>query len=154
MFYKKSVLKNFVKLTVENLCWIRTQVLFCQFSKIFKNTSFTKHIRWLLLPILKPLDSQRQWCKWISELLTVLLISTLSSNWHFCVYFRQAQAFRCITTASLTLDILYFFWQRRIEISWYLDHPIFFRANLYRNNHRITSILLSLRYIDLVKVEI
>ena len=89
---------------------------------------------------------------WITHGLAHL--STLSSNWHFCVYFRQAQAFRCITTASLTLDILYFFWQRRIQISWYLDHPIFFCANLYSNNHRITSILLSLRYIDLLKVEI
>ena len=89
---------------------------------------------------------------WITHGLAHL--NTLSSNWHFCVYFRQAQAFRCITTASLTLDILYFFWQRRIQISWYLDHPIFFCANLYSNNHRITSILLSLRYIDLLKVEI
>ena len=35
--------------------------------------------------------------------------SILSSGWHFCVYFRQAQAFRCIPTASLTLDMLYSF---------------------------------------------
>ena len=25
---------------------------------------------------------------------------TLSSTWHFCVYFRQAQTFRCISMAS------------------------------------------------------
>ena len=36
-------------------------------------------------------------------------LNTLSSSWHFCVYFCQAQAFCCILTASLTLDILYFF---------------------------------------------
>ena len=77
---KKSVLKNFVKLSVENQCWTRTKVLFCQFRsfvlfKIFKNTFFTEHVRWLLFPILKLLDSQRQWCKWISKLLTILLIS-------------------------------------------------------------------------------
>ena len=35
-------------------------------------------------------------------------LNTLSYSRHFCVYFRLAQAFRCIPTASLTLDILYF----------------------------------------------
>ena len=44
---------------------------------------------------------------WITHDLAHL--SILSSSWHFCVYFRQAQAFRCIPTASLTLDILYSF---------------------------------------------
>ena len=33
------------------------------------------------------------------------LLNTLSSSWHFCVYFLQAQAFRCIPMASLTLDV-------------------------------------------------
>ena len=51
-----SVPKNFVKLSVENQCRTQTQVLFCQFCKIFKNTFFTEHLRWLLFPILKPLD--------------------------------------------------------------------------------------------------
>ena len=36
-------------------------------------------------------------------------LNALSSSWHFCVYFRQAQACRCILTASLILDILYLF---------------------------------------------
>ena len=36
-------------------------------------------------------------------------LNALSSSWHFCVYFRQAQACRCIPTAFLILDILYFF---------------------------------------------
>ena len=44
---------------------------------------------------------------WITHDLAYL--SILSSSWHFCVYFRQAQAFRCTPTASLTLDILYSF---------------------------------------------
>ena len=58
MFYKKCS-QNFVKLTVEKPGRTRTQMLFSQFCKIFKNTFFTEHLRWLLLPILKPLDSQR-----------------------------------------------------------------------------------------------
>ena len=32
-----------------------------------------------------------------------------------------------------------------MEISWYLDYRISFCVNLYRNSHRITSTLLSLR---------
>ena len=155
MFCKKSVLKNFIKLTIENPCRSRSQVLFCQFCKIFKNIVFTEHFWWLLLPILKPLDSPEavmQMNFWITHDLSHL--NTLSSGWHFCVYFRQVQAFRCTPTASLTLDILSFFWQRRIGISWYLDQPISFCANLYRNKHRITSILLSLESIGLAKVEI
>ena len=89
---------------------------------------------------------------WITHYLAQLII--ISSSWHFCVNFRQVQAFHCILTASLTLDILYFFWQRRIEISWYLNQSISLCANLCNNNHRITSILLSLGSIGLMKVEI
>ena len=48
----------------------------CQFCEIFKSTFFIEHLRWLLLPILKPLDSQRQLCKWISKLVTIYFIST------------------------------------------------------------------------------
>ena len=44
---------------------------------------------------------------WITH--DIAYLSTLSSSWHFCVYFRQAQAFRCIPTDPLTLDILYSF---------------------------------------------
>ena len=91
---------------------------------------------------------------WISQDLAHL--NTLSSRWHFCVYFWQAQAFRCISWLrdffNIWLSIL--FWQRRIEISWYLNYLISFSANLYRNNHRITSILLSLGSIGVDKVEI
>ena len=73
---------------------------------------------------------------WISHDLDHL--STQSSSCDFCVCFWQAQAFHCISAASLTFDAAYFF----------------FCANLYRNNHRITSILLSLGSIGLEKVEI
>ena len=89
---------------------------------------------------------------WISQNLVDL--NTLSSSWDFCVYFWLAQALRCISAASLTFEIIYFFWQRRIEVNWYLDYQIFFCANLCRNNHIITSILLSLRSTCLEKVEI
>ena len=44
---------------------------------------------------------------WITHDLAHL--SILSCSWYFCVYFRQAQAFRCISMASLTLNILYSF---------------------------------------------
>ena len=53
---------------------------------------------------------------WITHDLAHL--NTLSSSYrHFCVYFRQAQAFRSIPTASLTLDILYIeiYWQRSLS---------------------------------------
>ena len=73
---------------------------------------------------------------WITHYLVHL--NTLSSSWYFCVYFRQAQAFPCIPTASLTLDISYFFWQRRIEIRWSLGQQTSIIIT------RITSILLGL----------
>ena len=47
----------------------------CQFCEIFKNTFFLEHPQWPLLPILKPLDSQRKLCKWISKLGTIDFIS-------------------------------------------------------------------------------
>ena len=47
----------------------------CQFCQIIKSTFFIEHLRWLL-PILKLLDSQRQWCKWISKLVKIYFIST------------------------------------------------------------------------------
>ena len=89
---------------------------------------------------------------WISH--DLFHLSTHSSSCHFCVYFWQAQAFHCIPGASLTFDAAYFFWQRKLETRRYLDYSISFCANLYRNNHRITSILLSLGSIGLEKVEI
>ena len=52
-----------------------SQVFSCQFCEIFKNIFFIEHLRGLRLPTLKPLDSQRQLCKWISKLVTVYFIS-------------------------------------------------------------------------------
>ena len=53
-----------------------SQVFSCEFGEIFKNIFLIEHLRWLLLPTLKPLDSLRQLCKWISKLVTVYFIST------------------------------------------------------------------------------
>ena len=53
-----------------------SQVFSCQFCEICKNIFFIEHLRWLLLPTLKPLDSLRQLCEWISKLVTVYFIST------------------------------------------------------------------------------
>ena len=80
MFCKKVVFKNFVKLTGKT-CWC---CYFCRpatllkkrLRHILKNFFFIEHLRWLLLPTLKPLDSLRQLCKWISKLVTVYFIST------------------------------------------------------------------------------
>ena len=60
----------------------------CQFCKIFKNTFFIEHVRWLLLAILKPLDSQRQLCKWISKLVTICFISTFCWGF-FCLFLAR-----------------------------------------------------------------
>ena len=50
---KKGVLKNFVKLTGKNLCQRLflnlSQVFFCEFCEIFKNTYFVEHLWWQLL---------------------------------------------------------------------------------------------------------
>ena len=51
-----------------------------QYCEMFKSTFFIEHPRWLLLPILKPLDSQftvaSSGCKQISKLVTIYFIST------------------------------------------------------------------------------
>ena len=132
-------------------------MVFFHFCKLFRNIFFTEHLRWLLLSILKPLDSQRQWCKWISVLLTVLLISTLLVLVGIFVFIFGKHKLSIASRRRRLLEhyIYYtFFWQWRIEISWYLDQPISFCANFYRNNHRITSILLGLGSIGLMKMEI
>ena len=63
MFYKIGVLKNFANFTGKHLCWsvllikfltnsikdTPTQVVSCEIWKIFKNTSSTEHLQWLLL---------------------------------------------------------------------------------------------------------
>ena len=79
MLCKKGVLEIFVKLTGKNLCRIfyfcslrpamllkkklRHRCFPVNFSKFLKTHFFVELLRWLLLLILKPLDSQRQLCK-------------------------------------------------------------------------------------------
>ena len=63
MFFKTSLLKNFVNFTGEHLCWslfliklqscnlikiLQRRCFPAKFTKFFKNTLFTKHLRWLL----------------------------------------------------------------------------------------------------------
>ena len=77
-----------------------TQVFSYQFWEIFKNTSFTEHLRCLLLSILKPLDSQTQWCRWISELVTIYFILTfLALAGIFVSIFGEHKLYFHISTA-------------------------------------------------------
>ena len=99
VFCKKVVLEKFANLTKKSLCrslfskkvpglrsasllkkkrlWpyyisMLSQRFFpVNFAKFFKHTFFIEHRRWLLLPILKPLDPQKQLCKFIPELVTI-----------------------------------------------------------------------------------
>ena len=93
----------------------------CQFCKIFKNTVFTEHIRWLLFAILnKPLDSQRQLCKWISKLATIYFISTFC--WHFCVHFWQAHPFLLHLDGPVVEEIWrvwFFTWTHNWSVRWH-----------------------------------
>ena len=63
MFYKKSVLRNFIKFTRKNLCQsllnfiingTLVQVFSCEFCEIFKNAFFTKHLRATASGLVKP----------------------------------------------------------------------------------------------------
>ena len=91
----------------------------CQFCKIFESTFFIGHLRWLLLAILKPLDSQRQLCIWISKLATIYFISTFC--WYFCVYFWQAQAFLLHLDGPVVEEIWrfwFFTWPHNWIVMW------------------------------------
>ena len=44
----------------------------------------------------------------ISHVPDLVHLNSLGSRWHFCVYFWRTQAFRCISTDSLTFDIYIF----------------------------------------------
>ena len=128
-----SVLKNFVKLSAEDQCRTRIQVLFCQFCKIFKNTFFYWTPPVVAFSNFKAngfTEAVIQMYFWITH--------DLSSNWHFCVYF-------CYTLST-----------KNDRNKLLLGQPISLCVNLYRNNHRdrVTSILLSLGSIGLTKVEI
>ena len=86
-----------------------SQVFSCQFCEIFKNIFFIEHLRWLRLPTLKPLDSQRQLCKWISKLVAVYFISIfLVLGGIFMFIFGEHKLSFYISTAL---------WLRRYDIS-------------------------------------
>ena len=87
MLCKKGVLKIFCKTDRKKTCVVGifnvikkdtpSQVFSCQFCEILKNIFLLiENLRWLLLPTLKPLDLQRQLCKWISKLVTIYFILT------------------------------------------------------------------------------
>ena len=98
---------NFAKYSKQLFYWTPQVVA----SSKFKTSGFTEEVMQVNF--------------WISQ--DHVHLNTLSPNWHFCVYFWQAQVFFCISTASLTFDIVYFFDKE--------GFPVSFRANLYRNNH-------------------
>ena len=96
-----------------------------------------------------------------NELLTLLLISVflvLVSIFFFFFFFRllfsASTSFPLHSNGFFNIRYIILFWQRRIETSLCLNQPISFCANLYRNNHGETSVLLSLGSIGLTKVEI
>ena len=89
----------------------------CQFCKIFKNTFFIEHLRWLLLPILKLLDSQRQWCKWISKLVKIYFISTFLVLFGILVFIFGEQKLSFYISTAL--------WLRKYNIfDFRFDHII------------------------------
>ena len=124
MSCKKVVFKNFVKLTGKNLFLFLflqaynvikketpSQVFSYQFYDIFKNIFFIEHLRWLLLPTLKPLDSLRQLCKWISKLVTVYFISTflvLVGIFMFIFGEHKLSFYISIVLWSCSYDVFYF----------------------------------------------
>ena len=122
MSCKKVVFKHFVKLTGKNLFLFLflqaynvikketpSQVFSCQFCDIFKNIFFIEHLRWLLLPTLKPLDSLRQLCKSISKLVTVYFISTFLLLVGIFVFIFGEH--------KLSFYILIALWLRRYDVS-------------------------------------
>ena len=48
---EKGVLRNLTKFRGKHLCQRLVQVFSCQFCEISKNTFFTEHLRWMLLPV-------------------------------------------------------------------------------------------------------
>ena len=92
----------------------------CQFCEIFKNTFFIEQLRWLLLPILKLLNSKRQWCKWISKLVKIYFISTFLVLVGLFVFIFGKQKLSFYISTALRLrkyDIFYFSFDHTIKVS-------------------------------------
>ena len=94
----------------------------CQFCEIFKNNFFIEHLRWLLLPILTPLDSQRLSCKWISKLVMIYFVSTFLVLVSILVFiFGECKLSFYISTALWLkkYDVFLFFnWQYNWSVTW------------------------------------
>ena len=101
--------------------WLRhTQVFFCQFFRIFKNIFFIELFRWLPLPILKPLDSQRQLCKWVSKLVTIYFISAflvLADIFVFILGKDKLSFYISTVLWLMTYDVFDFSGDHTIEVS-------------------------------------
>ena len=150
VLYKKCSQK-FRKTDRKKPAWDKDTNVFLSISR-----NFQEHLFYWTPPVAASSNFKASgFTEAVMQLFTILVISALLVLVGIFVFiFWQAQGFRCTSAASLTFARTQFFWQRRIEVSWYFNYPISFCANLYRNNHRITSILLSLGSIGLEKVEI
>ena len=141
MFCKKVVFKDFVKLTGKNLlvflflqaCNVikketPSQVFSCEFGEIFKNIFLIEHLRWLLLPNLKPLDSLRQLCKWISKLVTVYFISTflILVGIFMFIFGEHKLSFTSRKPCSwgdMTFLIFHVTSQLKCHVTFWVEHP-------------------------------
>ena len=91
----------------------------CQFCEIFKNIFFIEHLRCQFLPILKLLDSQRQWYKWISKLVKIYFFSTFLVLVGIFVVFFGEQKLSFYISKALWLrkhDIFDFPFDNAIEV--------------------------------------
>ena len=99
---------------------IASQVFSCQFCEIFKNIFFIEDLRWLLLPTLKPLDSQKQLCRWISKSVTMYFISTFLVLVGIFIFISGEHKLSFYISIALCLkryDVFDFSRDRTIEVS-------------------------------------
>ena len=84
---------------------------------MLKNTFFYWTLRWLPLPILKPLDPQRQLCKWVSKLFTIYFISTLVGIFVFILGEHKLSFYISTALWLRTYDVCEFSGDHTIEVS-------------------------------------
>ena len=99
-----------------------------QFCEIFKSTFFIEQPRWLLLPILKPLDSQRQLCKRISKLVTIYFISTFLVLVGIFVFILASTSFpftsrRPCAWRNMTFFIFHVTTQLKYHVTFWVGPP-------------------------------
>ena len=100
----------------------------CQFCEIFKSSFFIGHPRWLLLPILTPLDSQRQLCKRISILVTIYFISTFLVLVGIFVFILASTSFpftsrRPCAWRNMTFFIFHVTTQLKYHVTFWVGPP-------------------------------